>query len=178
MRLSRRRHQLRTKVLGGNFVPLAREQVRLLPSKRARAVKPCWPPQPATAALLGSVAPAETAALVAERERCSAMSRACCSTPDAFAKRSSWRASTPTPILSAVSAIASAAEMERSTKAARPPTVVTPISAAPSVRIPVHSSSACRPRPFNPPEARSPEEAPRPVSRNRLFRANPSESLL
>ena len=77
--------------------------------------------------------------------------------PDALAaKRTSCSASRPTPILSAVLPIASAAEMERSTRAARPPTVVTPISAPPSVRMPVRSSSAWRPRPFSPPEARSP----------------------
>jgi hypothetical protein len=39
------------------------------------------------------------------------MSSVCCSTPDALAaNRSSWSASTPTPILSAVFPIASAAE--------------------------------------------------------------------
>jgi hypothetical protein len=121
------------------------------------------------------LAPAQVAALVAQRasssfaslvpcaasaarrvKRCSAMSRVCCSTPNAFAaKRSSCSASTPTPILSAVLPIASAAEIERSTSAPRPPTVAVPIRAPPSVRIPVRSSSAWRPSPFSPPEARA-----------------------
>jgi hypothetical protein len=47
----------------------------------------------------------------------------CCSTPEALAaNRSSCSASTPTPILSAVLPIASAAEIERSISAPRPPT--------------------------------------------------------
>jgi hypothetical protein len=48
----------------------------------------------------------------------------------------------PIPIMLAVSPIASAAEIERSTSAARPPTVAIPASAPPSVRMPVRSSSA------------------------------------
>jgi tail tape-measure protein len=90
-------------------------------------------------------------------ERCSAMSSVCCPIPDALAaKRSSCSASTPTPILSAVLPIASAAEIDLFTSAARPPTVVTPASAPPSVRMPARSSSAWRPMSLSPPEALPP----------------------
>jgi len=102
--------------------------------------------------------PVPCAASAARRvKRCNAISSVCCSTPDALAaNRSSCSASTPTPILSAVLPMASAAEIERSISAPSPPTVAAPISAPPSVRMPVRSSSAWRPRPLSPPEARSP----------------------